>query len=320
VTRFIAEIGSNHNRDLDRALELLDAAARAGAGAAKLQVFRVEDLFAPEVLAARGDLRERRAWELPLELLAPISRRCGELEMELGATPFGLWAIEQLEPHVDFFKVASYELLWHELIGALAATGRPLVISTGMATLQEVDAAVVAARDAGCRDLRLLHCVSGYPTPPEQCNLAAIGAMRERYGCPVGWSDHSARVDVVRRAVRHWGASDVELHVDIDGGGHEAGEHNWTPAALAELIGGLAEPRGEAPASAEDSAATTHLLAATDPVSAGGLASAGGPISADGDGIKRPMPVELPDVAWRADPSDGLRPLLATRKSLHETP
>jgi sialic acid synthase SpsE len=291
VTRFIAEIGSNHNRDLDRALELLGAAARAGAGAAKLQVFRVEDLFAPEVLAEREELRARRAWELPLELLEPIAARARKLDLELGATPFGLWAIEALQPHVAFFKVASYELLWHELIAALAATGKPLVISTGMATLAEIDAAVAAARDVGCRDLRLLHCVSGYPTPPEQCNLAAIGTLRERYGCPVGWSDHSARADVVRRAVRRWGASDVELHVDLDGEGSEAGEHNWTPTALRELV---------------------HGLAIDGPAQAG----ADGSESADGDGVKRPMAVEAPDVGWRTDPSDGLRPLLATRAAL----
>lgn len=283
MTRFIAEIGSNHNRDLDRALALIDAAAGAGAGAVKLQVFHVEDLFAPEVLTEREDLRARRAWELPLELLEPIARRCHELKLELGASPFGLWAIEALVPHVGFFKVASYELLWHELIGALATTGKPLVLSTGMATLDEIDAAVVAAGEAGCEDLRLLHCVSGYPTPPEQCNLAAIGTLRERYGYPVGWSDHSARAEIVRRAVRRWGASDVELHVNLDGAGHEAGEHNWTPRALAGLIAGLGDP-------------------GTD-----------GPADADGDGRKRAMPVEQPDVGWRADPSDGLRPLLATR-------
>jgi sialic acid synthase SpsE len=155
-----------------------------------------------------------------------------------------------------------------------------------MATLEEIDAAVLAAREGGCRDLRLLHCVSGYPTPPEQCNLAAIGALRERYGCLVGWSDHSSSSEIVRRAVRHWDASDVELHVDLDGAGHEAGEHNWTPAALGELIAGLAQ------SGADDDLA-----------------------SADGDGHKRAMPVEQSDVAWRADPSDGLRPLLETRKS-----
>lgn len=286
MTRFIAELGSNHNRDLDRACELLEQCARAGAGAVKLQVFRVEDLFAPEVLAARADLRARRAWELPPELVAPIAERCRELGMELGATAFGLWAVAALEPHVDFFKVASYELLWHELIRRVAATGKPLVLSTGMAGLAEIDAAVAAARAAGCESPRLLHCVSGYPTPLEQCNLAAIGALRRRYGCAVGWSDHSARPEVIVRAVRHWGASDVELHVDLDGGGLEAGAHNWTPAALAALIATLAKPDGE------------------------------GPPGADGDGVKRPMPIEQPDVAWRADPSDGLRPLLATRAGL----
>jgi sialic acid synthase SpsE len=285
MTRFIAEIGSNHNRDLGRALALVEESAHAGAQAVKLQVFRVEDLFAPEVLASRGDLRDRRAWELPPRLLEPIAERCRALDLELGATAFGLWAIDELAPYVAFFKVASYELLWLESIRRVAATGRPLVLSTGMASVTEIDAAVAVAREAGCEDLRLLHCVSGYPTPPEQCNLAAIGALRERYGCPVGWSDHSARFEVVRRAVARWGASDVELHVDLDGAGFETGAHNWTPAALAKLI---------------------HALAA--PGSDGAVAAA-----TDGDGVKRPMPIEQPDIAWRADPSDGLRPLLATR-------
>ncbi|MFI5009048.1 MAG: N-acetylneuraminate synthase family protein [Solirubrobacterales bacterium] len=296
MTRFIAELGSNHNRDLDRALTLLEQAARAGARAAKLQVFRVEDLFAPEVLAAREDLRARRAWELPIELVEPIAERCRAVGMELGATPFGLWAIDALLPHVDFFKIASYELLWHELIRRTAATGLPLVMSTGLASIAEIDAAVAAARAAGCEDLRLLHCVSGYPTPPEQCNLAAIGALRERCGCPVGWSDHSARAEVIERAVRRWGASDVELHVDLDGEGLEGGAHNWTPAALGELIARLAEPNRNGPLDTDED----------------------GPPNADGDGIKRPMPIEQPDVAWRADPSDGLRPLLATRAVLQQ--
>jgi len=285
MTRFIVELGSNHNRDLDRALDLLEQAARAGADAAKLQVFRVEDLFAPEVLAAREDLRARRAWELPIEMVAPIAERCRAVGLELGAAAFGLWAVAALEPHVDFFKVASYELLWHELIRRVAATGKPLVISTGMACMAEIDAAVTVARAAGCKDLRLLHCVSGYPTPVEQCNLAAIATLRERHGCAVGWSDHSVRGEVIRRAVRHWAAADIELHLDLDGEGFEAGAHNWTPSALAALIASLAEP-GE------------------------------GPPSADGDGVKRPMPIEQPDVAWRADPSDGLRPLLVTRAGL----
>jgi sialic acid synthase SpsE len=277
MARLIAEIGSNHNRDLDRALRLLDACADAGCRAAKLQVFRVEDLFAPAVLAEREDLRSRRAWEFPMELLDPIADHCRARGLALGATPFGLWAVEPLAARVDFLKVASYELLWHELIRACAATGLPLIVSTGMATLDEVVAAVDAARDAGARELTLLHCVSGYPTPPEQANLAAIATLRERTRCPVGWSDHTGSAGVVQRAIRRWGATEVEIHVDLDGAGREAGPHNWTPAAVRAL--------GEAQEDAK----------------------------ADGDGRKVPMPVEQPDVAWRADPADGLRPLREVR-------
>jgi sialic acid synthase SpsE len=277
MARLIAEIGSNHNRDLARARELIDASADVGCGAAKLQVFRVEDLFAPAVLERRADLRARREWEFPMELLDPIADRCRARGLALGATPFGLWAVEPLAARVDFLKVASYELLWHELIRACAATGLPLIVSTGMATVDEVEAALQAARDAGARELTLLHCVSGYPTPPEQANLAAIATLRERTGCPVGWSDHTGSAGVVQRAIRRWGATDVEIHVDLDGAGREAGPHNWTPAAVGAL--------GEAEEAAE----------------------------ADGDGRKVPMPVEEPDVAWRADPADGLRPLRSVR-------
>jgi sialic acid synthase SpsE len=291
--RFIAEIGSNHNRDRDRCLELVDVAAAAGCRAVKLQVFRVEDLFAPEALACHPQLAARRAWELPLQLLDPIRQRCTQQGLELCATPFGLWAVEALAGHVDCFKVASYELLWHELIRACAATGRPLIVSTGMATLEEVAAAVAAARSAGAEP-RLLHCVSGYPTPPAQANLAAIATLRKRCGVPVGWSDHTCSERVVRRAVRRWGASDVELHIDLDGRGWEAGLHSWTPERLHALIASL----GEAGPDDADGDPETAAL--------------------DGDGVKHPMPVELPDVSWRADPADGLRPLRSLRRELAE--
>jgi N-acetylneuraminate synthase len=277
--RFIAEIGSNHNRDLDRALALIDACADAGADAVKVQLFRIDDLFAPEALTAHEQLRARRAWELPPELLAPLAERCRSRGLQFGATPFALWAVEAAAPHVDFLKIASYELLWHDLLRACADTGRPLLVSTGMATDAEVDAAVAVAPAA-----TLLHCVSAYPVPPEQCNLAAIGALRERHGVPVGWSDHSRDPAVVERAVRRWGASDVELHVDAeDERGHEAGAHNWTPSRLRTLIAACAGPP----------------LHDAQP--------------ADGDGVKRPAPAEAHDVPWRADPSDGLRPLLSVR-------
>jgi sialic acid synthase SpsE len=288
--RFIAEIGSNHNRDRGRCLELVDAAADAGCRAVKLQIFTVEDLFSPEALAAKPELLGRRAWEFPMELLPDVRARCTERGLELGAAAFGLWAVSKLAEHVDFLKVASYEVLWHDLVRACSDTGLPLILSTGMATLEEVGAAVAVARAAGVRDLRLLHCVSGYPTPLDEANLRAIETLRERFECPVGWSDHTDDARVVRRAVNRWGASDIEVHIDLDGDGYEAGAHCWTPDSLRRLIGELREVPDD---------------------DLGRLAQA-----VDGDGIKRPMPVEMPDVAWRADPTDGLRPLRSTRRLL----
>ncbi len=288
MTRFIAELGSNHNRDAERIEQLLRASALSGADAAKVQVFRIEDLFAPAALEARPELRARVAWEFPTELLAETAATARRFGLEFGATPFGLWAIAELEPRVDFFKIASYEILWHELISECSSTGLPLIISTGMATIDEIDSAVAAAEAAGVTQLTLLHCVSGYPTPPEQCNLSAIQTLRDRYGCKVGWSDHSVNSDVVERAVSRWQASDIEVHVDLNGDGFEAGEHNWTFAQLAGVV--------------------TRC-------SRGGVASVTRQ-EMDGTGQKRPMPAEESDIDWRADASDGLRPLLATRQSL----
>jgi sialic acid synthase SpsE len=289
VARFIAEIGSNHNRERERCLALVDAAAAAGCEAVKLQVFRVRDLFAGEALARHPELSARSAWEFPLELLDPIRERCDEHGMLLGATPFAPWAVEALVDHMDFFKIASYDLLRHDLISMCAATGKPIIVSTGMATLAEVAAGV---ESVGTADLRLLHCVSGYPTPREQANLAAIATMYKQFGVPVGWSDHTNSELVVGRAVARWHASDVEVHIDLDGGGYEAGGHSWTPKRLRALIAMLRAPDAGHTRPADEDA------------------------SLDGDGVKRPMPVELPDVRWRADPADGLRPLRSLRREL----
>lgn len=291
MARFIAEIGSNHNRDEQRCLELIEQAAAAGCEAVKLQIFRVEDLFAPIALQHHPALRARSAWEFPVEMLPTVRACCSELGIALGATPFALWAVDELEPYVDFFKVASYELLWPELLRACAATGKPLIISTGMATEAEIGGAVDVVGEA---NLTLLHCVSGYPTPPEQSNLGAIEALRSRFGCSVGWSDHTGVIDVVARAAVHWSASDIEAHIDLDGAGHGAGPHNWTAQTIAEAIRAIDAVR----AAAVPAMAPAHARLV------------------DGDGVKRPMPIELPDVLWRADPDDGLRPLAEMRDRL----
>jgi N-acetylneuraminate synthase len=278
--QFVAEVSSNHQADLSRSLRFIDTASDLGCDAVKFQLFRVEDLFAPEILCRSKKHRDREDWELPLTFLPKLSSRARDKGISLACTPFYLEAVEQLYPYVEFYKIASYELLWTELLVACAKTGRPLVLSTGMATLNEIDRAVESFLAAGGQDLTLLHCVSGYPTPPEQCNLAAIATLSSRYNCPVGWSDHSVNGAVISRALHHWGASMIEFHLDIDGLGDEfSSGHCWLP----DQIGPVIESTREA-------------------------------LTADGTGEKAPMPSEINDRDWRADPRDGLRPFQVVRQ------
>jgi sialic acid synthase SpsE len=272
---FIAEASSNHGRDLDRALAFVDAAAEAGCDAVKFQLFKVDRMFAPEILARSAKHRARRDWELPRAHLAPLAERCLMRGIQFSCTPFYLEAVEELRPFVAFYKVASYELLVDDLLKACARTGKPVVLSTGMATMEEIVRAASVLKDAGARDMTLLHCVSAYPTPVEEANLSAIAAIREATGCAVGWSDHTRRPAVIERAVHRWSASAVEFHLDLDGEGAEyAAGHCWLPQEIAPVIARIRESG-----------------------------------KADGMGFKGPQPSELSDRDWRADPSDGMRPL-----------
>jgi sialic acid synthase SpsE len=275
AVKFIAEASSNHAQDLARALAFVDAAATCGCDAVKFQLFRLNELFAPEILAKSAQHRARKAWELPVGHLEPLARRARQCGIQFSCTPFYLDAVDELEPYVAFYKIASYELLWSGLLDACAGTGKPVIISTGMATLPEIETAVATLRNAGCRDITALHCVSAYPAPPEEANLSAVAAIRNATGVPVGWSDHTRSPAVIERAVHRWGASVVEFHLDLDGKGAEyAAGHCWLPSEIAPVIARIRE--GE---------------------------------RADGAGFKGPAAAELPDRDWRADPSDGLRPL-----------
>ena len=298
MTDFIAEISSNHNGDLTRCRRLITEAARVGCTGVKFQLFRIDKLFAPEILRASGNHRRRRRWELPLRFLSELSKAARDAGLQFGCTPFDLDAVDELAPHVDFLKVASYELPWLDLIHGCAATSLPLIISTGMADAGEAWAAVEAALESGCRDLTMLHCVSRYPVPEHACNLAAIGTLREMMAAnfapdwpevafKAGWSDHSVSAGVIGRALRHWAADTVEFHFDLEGRGAEfGGGHCWLPETI-------------------------------EPVIAGGFA----PVSPECDGTGRiaPLPEDLAERGWRADPSDGLRPTLAVRRDWPRT-
>ena len=277
---FIAEVSSNHYRDLDRCYAFIDAATKAGCQAVKFQLFRIDQLFAPEILEKSEPHRRRKEWELPPEFLPKLAARCKENEIQFSCTPFYLEAVGELEPYVDFYKIASYELLWDELLSACARTGKPVILSTGMATISEIEHAVDVLRTNGCEYPTLLHCTSAYPTPYTEANLSAIETIGIATGCDVGWSDHTVEPGVIHRAIHRWGAKVIEFHLDLDGKGEEyAAGHCWLPNQISSVIRDV--ERG---------------------------------MSADGSGIKEPIPSELPDRAWRADPEDGLRPLQSIRK------
>ena len=187
---FIAEASSNHGRELSRALDFVDAAAAIGCDAVKFQLFKIDRMFAPEILSRSAKHRARRAWELPAEHIAPLAEHCLKRRIAFSCTPFYVEAVEELQPYVSFYKIASYELLYIDLLTACAATGKQVVLSTGMATMDEIVTAVATLRQAGARDIALLHCVSAYPTPANEANLSAIAAIREATACKTGWSDH----------------------------------------------------------------------------------------------------------------------------------
>src|SRR5665213_803065 len=128
---FIAEASSNHGRDLSRALAFVDAAADCGCDAVKFQLFRVRELFAPEILAKSAAHRARTAWELPVAHIEPLAARAAERGIQFSCTPFYLEAVKELEPYVAFYKIASYELLWNGLLETCARTGKKIVLSTG---------------------------------------------------------------------------------------------------------------------------------------------------------------------------------------------
>ena len=285
--RFIAEVSSNHQRDLERALQFVDRAAEIGCDGVKYQLFRIDQLFAPEILRKSAMHRNRREWELPLEFLAPIAARCRQRSIEFGCTPFYLEAVDALAPFVDFLKIASYELLWDDLLVACARTGLPLVLSTGMATRDEVEHAVDVIEEAGGRELTLLHCVSGYPAPAREANLQAIdtlAAFDARHpGLRVrsGWSDHTVEPGVIHRAIHAHPTELIEFHLDLEGEGDEFETgHCWLPDAMAETIRQVRVAR-----------------------------------LAEGNGAKAPARIESDERSWRADPSDGLRPLRPLRNA-----
>ena len=245
----IAEMSGNHNQSLDRALAIVDAAAASGAQALKLQTYTADTITLDVRGGAFEITDENSLWSgknlhdlykmahTPWEWHKPIMDHAKSLGLACFSSPFDETAIDFLENlDVPAYKIASFENNHLPLIRKAAATGKPLIMSTGMASVAELDEAVTAARDAGCTDLVLLKCTSTYPATPENTNVLTIPHMRELFGCEIGLSDHTMGVGVPVAAVAH-GATVIEKHFTLaraDGGVDSA--FSLEPDELASLV------------------------------------------------------------------------------------
>jgi N-acetylneuraminate synthase len=229
----IAEMSGNHNQSLERALSIVEAAAKAGAHALKIQTYTADTMT---IDMAEGDFfiaDKESLWkgvslyklyqeaQTPWAWHKPIFDRCSELGMIGFSTPFDASAVDFLEElGVGLYKIASFENTDLPLIRKVAATGKPIIISTGMASIAELDETVQAVRAAGCRDLVLLKCTSTYPATPENTNILTIPHMRDLFNCEVGLSDHTMGIGVSVASVA-LGATVIEKHFTLaraDGG------------------------------------------------------------------------------------------------------
>jgi pseudaminic acid synthase len=245
----IAEMSGNHNQSLDRALEIVEAASASGAHALKLQTY-TPDTMTIDVshgeffIGDPGSLwKGSTLYDLyevahtPWDWHEPIMQRASELGMECFSTPFDLSAVDFLESAgATCYKIASFENADLALIKRVASTGKPVIISTGMATLAEIDEAVRTARVAGCRDLILLKCTSSYPASPKDSNLLGVPDLERMFNCQVGLSDHTKGIGVSIASVA-LGATVIEKHFTIDrsAGGVDA-EFSLEPQEMRQLV------------------------------------------------------------------------------------
>ncbi|MFG2104666.1 pseudaminic acid synthase [Micromonospora echinaurantiaca] len=245
----VAEMSGNHNGDLDRAVAIVDAVAASGAHALKLQTYRPDtitiDVDTPdfrisgehELWGGENLYRLYERAHTPYEWHEPIFARARRHGLTVFSSPFDASAVRLLEElDVPAYKIASSELVDLPLIRLVASTGKPLVISTGMATVAEIDAAVRTARAGGAAGIVLLACTASYPAPPADSNLRRLPVLADAFGAPVGLSDHTPGIGVAVASVA-LGACFIEKHVTLDraDGGVDA-DFSLDPGELAALV------------------------------------------------------------------------------------
>lgn len=242
----IAELSANHNGKLETALKIIEQAVNAGADAVKLQTYRPDtitlDSDADEFKIKGGLWDGRTLYELyeeahmPWEWHKPLFDHAKKVGIVIFSSPFDNTAVDLLEDlNAPAYKIASFEAVDLPLIRYVAATGKPMIISTGMADAEEIQEAITAAREGGCKQLAILHCVSGYPAPAEDYNLRTISDMIKRFGLVIGLSDHTLDNTTAIASVA-LGASIIEKHFTLDrNGGGPDDSFSLEPADLTAL-------------------------------------------------------------------------------------
>jgi len=223
---FIAEMSGNHMNSLESAIELLEKSSLAGASAFKLQTYTPDSMTLnsehKNFVVNAGPWKGRNLFELysqgatPNEWLPALFKRANELGTTIFSTPFALKDVEFLESmNVSAYKVASFEITYHQLLKEVALTGKPVIISTGMATLSEIEKAVEILKENGCNEFAILKCTTSYPAEHTSLNLRTIQYFKETFDCPIGFSDHT-KGELASIAAVAAGASIIEKHIKLD--------------------------------------------------------------------------------------------------------
>ena len=227
----IAEMSANHNGNINKAFKIIEMAKKSGADAVKLQTYRPDtitlDMSTPEFMIEGGLWNGQSLYQLyesaymPWDWHQPLFEYATKIGITIFSSPFDTTAVDLLEDlNAPAYKIASFEAVDLPLIKYVAQTGKPMIISTGMADAEEIQEAIDSAREGGCKQLAILHCVSGYPAPAEDYNLLTIKDMQQRFGVPIGLSDHTLDSTTAITSVA-LGACIIEKHVTLDrsGGG-----------------------------------------------------------------------------------------------------
>jgi sialic acid synthase SpsE len=288
-TYFIAEISSNHNCNLKRCYKLIDEAKKAGFNAVKFQLFKIKELFAESTLKKKNFLNKRKKWELPLEYIPKIKKHCLKKKIDFACTPFYLEAVDELNKYVDFFKIASYELLWDDLFDKCISSKKKIIFSTGMANKKEILSRLNFFKKKKFYNFDILHCISSYPAKIKDINLQTIPFIKSLLkknkmskNIRVGWSDHSVNEAVIYKSIFQYNAQVIEMHIDLEGKGNEYHfNHCWLPERAKIVIKNI-----------RDFQSTQEFFG------------------------KKINLEEKKERNWRTDNIDGLRPAISLRKKI----